>query len=160
MKKIVSVLVACVLCLLMTGCPSKLTSEEKFYIEVEKWREQNLNYKTFALYDVNQAYFTWNETAKYWNDYTFIILSSDSVLRTSLNMEFQSNEEFVFRTISVEEDIIKMSEPLFACIAYEWEKSIDSVACTLHYTTTDGEEVSKDYVLDFTQTPFRDYRDK
>lgn len=158
MKKFVSVIVACVLCLLMAGCPSNLSNEEKFYKEQAAWAEQNLNYESFSLYSVDYNIFTGNGVAKEWTDYDFVILSSDNVSRESLAMDFHSAEEFVFRTFSSEVPTIKKGEWLYASVAYERGKEFESVSCTLHYTTTDGEEVSKDYVLDFTETPFRDFR--
>ncbi len=75
-------------------------------------------------------------------------------------MDFDSDEEFVFIAKSLPENVIPKHEIIYIRVAYPWGKSFESVSCTLHYTTTDGEEVSKDYILDFTQTPFRDYRDQ
>lgn len=163
MKTFLSVIISCIICVCMVGCVS---DEEKFYREKDAWVKQNLNYENFVLYDAMQSFFIWNGTTREWDDYTFIILSSDNILRESLKMDFHSQEEFAFRpfpyydTVNIEYPVIKKDEQLTILISYEWGKEIDSVSCTLHYTTTDGRTVSKDYILDFTQTPFRDYRDK
>ena len=163
MKKFLSVVITCILCVSMFGCVS---DEEKFEREWNAWVERNLNYETFSLDSAMQNFFIWNGTAREWDDYTFIILSSDDILRESLKMDFDSEEEFAFRpfpyydTVNIDYPVIKKDEQLTVLISYEWGKQIDSVSCTLHYTTTDGRTVSKDYVLDFTQKPFRDYRDK
>lgn len=158
MKKIVSVLLSLLICLCSVGCMSE---EERFLQELEQWGEQNLSYNNFRVFTASQSHFNANGSQlRDWNDFDFVILSSDDVVRSSLEMSFFSEEEFVFRTMSADEPVIQKDEWLYACVAYEWGKSIDSVACTLHYTTTGGEEVSKNYVLDFTQIPFRDFRNK
>lgn len=163
MKKFLSVVITCILCVSMFGCVS---DEEKFEREWNAWVERNLNYETFSLDSARQNFFIWNGTAREWDDYTFIILSSDDILRESLKMDFDSEEEFAFRpfpyydTVNIDYPVIKKDEQLTVLISYEWGKQIDSVSCTLHYTATDGRTVSKDYVLDFTQTPFRDFRNR
>lgn len=158
MKKFLSTVIACIMFLCTVGCVS---DEEKFEREWNTWIEQNLNYETFTMYHAMHGYFSMEGTQiREWSDFDFVIFSSDDILRESLKMDFHSQDLFCFRTLSSAETIIKKDEWLYACVAYEWGKQIDSVSCTLHYTTTDGEEVSKDYILDFTQTPFRDYRDK
>lgn len=164
MKKFLSAVIACMMFLCAVGCVS---DEEKFEREWNTWIEQNLNYETFTMYHAMHGYFSMEGTQiREWSDFDFVIFSSDNILRESLKMDFHSDEEFFFRsfprydTVNIDHPVIKKDDWLYACVAYEWGKQIDSVSCTLHYTTTDGEEVSKDYILDFTQTPFRDYRDK
>jgi len=103
----------------MTGCPAKLSEEEKYYKERDAWAEQNLNYESFSLYSVDYNIFTGNGVAKEWTDYDFVILSSDNVSRESLAMDFHSAEEFVFRTFSSEVPTIKKGEWLYASVAYE-----------------------------------------
>ncbi len=158
MKKFLSTVIACIVLLCAVGCVS---DEEKFEREWNTWIEQNLNYETFTMYHAMHGYFSMEGTQiREWSDFDFVIFSSDDILRESLKMDFHSQDLFCFRTLSSAETIIKKDEWLYACVAYEWGKQIDSVSCTLHYTTTDGRTVSKDYILDFTQTPFRDYRNR
>lgn len=154
MKKIVSVVLAVLVCLSLTACPAKLTEEEKFQKQKEEWLTQ-IDYEEFKLFEIYLA-----------NDYTdfeFWILSSDNVIRKTISFEYESDEVFELSTMLSDVPSIYVGEYLNVTAVFETEKfHIDKVpqnlSFTLSYTTTDGEEVSKDYVLDFTQTPFWDYR--
>lgn len=158
MKKFLSAVIACIMFLCAVGCVSE---EEKFFKARKEWAAKYLNYDTFQLLGAYHVGFRVNGIQNEdWCDFNFVILSSEDVYCNSLKMDFNSNEEFVFNAVRIPASIIKKGEWLHACVAYEWGKQIDSVSCTLHYTATDGRTVSKDYVLDFTQTPFEDGRNR
>ena len=155
MKKVVSVLVTCVLCLLMAGCPSKLSEEEKLQNRAKEWFE-NLSYTEFKMYEVVMG-----GGLIYYN---FYILSEDEVLRSSIELDFISNET---NDISIfESDALILHKGEWWAISVVFGEEMEpkdvrpqNIPLTVRYTTTDGEEVSKDYILDFTQEPFWDQRD-
>lgn len=155
MKKFLSAVIACIICLCMFGCVS---DEEKRLRQEQEWFDA-LTYDDFKL----RMFYNWDTFV----EYNFYILSSDSILTESIMIEFVSDEA---QNLYMSGNYI----PPYMLVIHKGErfdinarfgmeflpkdKIPQNIPFTLHYTTTDGEEVSKDYILDFTQTPFWDYR--
>lgn len=152
MKKFVSVIVACLLCICMVGCVSE---EEKLQNMGKEWLG-NLSYTEFKLGEIDMGGGLVH--------YNFYILSEDEVLCSSIELDFISEETDNIRAFESDALILHTGDWWAISVAFceEMEpKDVrpQNIPLTVRYTTTDGEEVSKDYILDFTQEPFWDHRD-
>lgn len=157
MKKFVSVLVACVMCLLMTGCPAKLSEEEKARARRQEW-ENSVGYDYFKLDTIS----TWGGSGENTN-FGFLILSSDNIQRDTIVFHYESDEVSKLNTNLQNDPVTHIGEYFTILATFETVKvpigvTPQNIPFTLRYKTTQFQEVSKDYVLDFTQTPFWDYR--
>lgn len=157
MRKTIAVLLVCFTCIFMTGCPTK---EEKFLMAENEWKKQ-LNYDYFLLHDVQFSYFApgGQGEIKQWQDFHFIILSSDNIVYDTVKMRFETEIELGFRFFSIGKDVLQRGEELHACPYFSMDILVpDNIPCILQYTTTEGDEINKEYLLDFTQEPFVDLR--
>ena len=157
MKKFLSVLVACVLCLLMTGCPAKMTEEEKAQLRRREW-ENSVGYDYFKLDTISM----WGGSHENTN-FGFLILSSDNIQRDTIAFHYESDEVSKLNTNLQNDPVTYIGEYFTVVATFETIKvpagvTPKNIPFTLRYTATDGRTVSKDYILDFTQTPFWDYR--
>lgn len=139
----------------MVGCVS---DEEKRLRQEQEWFDA-LNSETFKLYmPYNYETFI---------DYDFYILSSELIITESIIIDFVSDEAQDLRLlgnyIPPYKQAISKGERfgIYARFGMEFlpkEAVPKNIPFTLHYTTTLEKKVSKDYILDFTQTPFWDFR--
>lgn len=160
MKKVISSIIAVILCVSMIGCVS---DEEKFLKKQDEWFA-NLSYDYFQLHRVDDVD---GYNLDYGHGiasiiYNFYIKVPKAVDRKTIRFDYISDEAIDLITDSGDNPIMANGK-LFLSVAFGEEflpadKVPQNIPFTLSYTTTDGEEVSKDYVLDFTQTPFWDYR--
>lgn len=141
----------------MVGCVS---DEEKRLRQEQEWFDA-LTYDDFKL----RMFYNWDTFV----DYEFFILSSDLIVTETIIIDFVSDEAQDLRLLGnyvpPSKQVISKGERfgIYARFGMEFlpkDKVPKNLPFTLHYTTTGEKKVSKDYILDFTQTPFRDYRDK
>lgn len=152
MKKVLSVVVSCLLCICMVGC---ISDEEKLQNMEKEWFD-NLSYTEFKLGEIDMGAGLVH--------YNFYILSEDEVLRSSIELDFISEETDNIRAFESDALILHTGDWWAISVAFGEEmepKDVrpQNIPLTVRYTTTDGEEVSKEYILDFTQEPFWDQRD-
>lgn len=141
MKRVVRIicLALCLLC--ATSCTDDIPSFESL-----------LNYDTFML-----AHISYGDLADR-KEYSasFAILSTDELYKESVKVVAHTEYNVFARTPLEPIEVIKTGKPIHICITYLADVHFDSLPITLTYMTTAGEEVSKDYVLDFTQQSYED----
>jgi len=153
LKKFLSIVISCIICACMVGCVS---DEEKFMKEEQEWLK-GLTCDDFKLHFIV-------DTGEF-VEYEFAMLSSDLIVTETITFDFVSDEvqkimtSAIYKTVLHEGDFLN----IIARFGMEFlpkDKVPKNLPFTLHYTTTGEKKVSKDYILDFTQTPFRDYRNR
>lgn len=166
MKKVISVFIACLLCFCMGGCMSE---EEKFLKAQDEWFA-NLSYDTFELYSTYDFSHLVGGGIDFGHGEAFVVYEFCIKVRKEID------SETIRRDYVLEEalDIVRVDYGGYPILAggyldvtvtfgKEWlpnNKIPKNIPITISYTTTDGEEFSKEYILDFTQTPFQNTRAK
>ena len=123
--------------------------------------EDLLSYDKFLLCAMTYGWYTsfqdMSEDVKK-NEAEFRLLSSDDFERTSIEMEFDTDEVVKIGYYG-EPGIIHKDEQIVIHVIYALDVTFDYLPCVLRYTTTTGEVIEKSYTLDFTQEPYRgDFR--
>lgn len=141
MKRVIRIicLALCLLC--ATSCTDDIPSFESL-----------LNYDTFML-----AHISYEDLAdKKQYSACFGILSKEDVQRSSIEIELHTELTATSSHMLGASDIIQAEKPIYIFVTYPIDVTFEQLPITLTYMTTAGEEVSKDYVLDFTQQSYED----
>ena len=161
MKKLLSVLLVLCFSFSFVGCVNEGMPVKDF--------KKLHSYDNFVLYSV-EILKTEQGNAKNW---TFNIISSDEFIFDSAVLSIDETvksqiykfeiSQWVYRfecldkSINRNGDNIKVDDIFFIDILYAQDFTLESLPITLTYTKTDGETVSKDYILDFTQKSIQMY---
>lgn len=140
-----------------------MSEEEKFLKAQDEWFA-NLSYDEFELHRIDELYLP-------------IWEYGPVELAVSYNFYIKVEKGIDHETIQVKHnstDVINIDAPAYAfpikanrdlsITADFYKDSIpdgthpQDIPITVSYTTTDGENFSQNYVLDFAQTPFYDFR--
>lgn len=154
-KRAVSIIAVIIflVCLPMYGCAS---ADKRKY---SAWKK-TLTAEEFKLHSVMNDYFSESGSGnlKTWESYSFYKLSNDDILYTTISMSLDTDMHYVFRPLLITKDILQKGEELNIYISFDVGTEVKQIPATLNYKTTNGEYVSKDYVLDFT-SPLWDKRE-
>lgn len=144
LKAICLFLILSMMCFPLMGCPAK--EPEDAYLK----KLELLTYDDFKL--------AWIATPSYKDkrgkEYRFMILSSEDLIYETIELVLHTDEDLEFIKPTITKEILNNGEILDIFIHCYRYLEVTFVPCTLYYTNVAGEEISKEYILDFTQEPF------
>lgn len=150
MKRVFRI-ICLVLCLL---CATSCTDEIDLF-------EESLGYETFSLRAITTSYVRMppDNSVQPVNSAMFAILSGEDLYRDTIEIIAHTDEIVGTGVPKAPGEILCAGEPIYIFIDYLKDVNFDTLPISMEYVAHDNKQVSKEYILDFTD-PFYKHLDK